>query len=432
MDAINPSSAALSRQLDVYINHDHIGKLTENNGLWQFQYTPSWLELTHSYPLAPYLPLQQPAHMDTGSQRPVQWFFDNLLPEETARQLLAKDLKVSVEDAFGLLEAIGAETAGALTLLPPGTDIPKGDIAPINHDELSRRIRNLPRTPMNNRQRKRMSLAGAQHKMLVIQHHQHLYEPIGQMASTHILKPEHSQPDIFHFTVRNEYTVMTLAKACGIDVPKVQINYAPEAYYLIDRFDRTGRYPNFQRIHVLDGCQMLGLAAHAKYRMNSIATLLQLQQMCRRKGLTALRLFRWVLFNFFTGNSDAHLKNLSFSYQSGDLELLPHYDLLSTIIYAEIGESLNQELSHPLGTAYYFGQVRRTDLITVAAEFGLKQQIAEHEIDQMATKLNHAMNRELERFEQGPDYRGKPGEGRMLRQIKYLAIQPLTALVGAV
>jgi len=430
MAAERASITPLKRQLSVYINSQRVGELQENNGLWQFHYAEDWLQQDDACPLAPYLPLRSAPHIDSGSERPVQWFFDNLLPEEMARQLLAKEIRVSVEDAFGILEAIGGESAGAITLLPLGTDIPAGDAALLSSEELSQRIRNLPRSPMNDRRRKRISLAGAQHKMLVIKHKNGLYEPVGQTPSTHILKPEHSQPDIYHFTVRNEYTVMQLAEACGLSVPNVAIEYVPEACYIIERFDRLGSFPDIQRMHVLDGCQLLGLSAGAKYRMNTIPTLLQLQQLCRSKGLTALRLFRWVLFNFFTGNSDAHLKNLSFSYQKNGIELLPHYDLLSTIFYAETGTSMNEELSQPLGQATKFGQVTRTDLIDVAGQFGLKEQIANREINQMATTLLSAMYDELEKVESSPGYKGKPGELRMLRLIKHVAVQPLVAQVA--
>ncbi|KPQ02750.1 MAG: serine/threonine-protein kinase HipA [Idiomarinaceae bacterium HL-53] len=111
------------RQLNVFINNAHIGVLSENNGLWQFQYEPSWLKQKNAFPLTPYLPLQEDTHIDTGTTRPVQWFFDNLLPEEQARALLVKDIKVSKEDAFGILEAIGAESAGSVTLLPPKSSL---------------------------------------------------------------------------------------------------------------------------------------------------------------------------------------------------------------------------------------------------------------------------------------------------------------------
>ncbi|MGM0526431.1 MAG: HipA domain-containing protein [Pseudomonadota bacterium] len=424
------SSNTATRQLDVYINTAQIGRLFENNGLWQFQYKQSWLQQPHAFSLAPYLPMQPPPHVDNGSYRPVQWFFDNLLPEEQARELLAKHIKVSTEDAFGILEAIGGESAGAITLLPPATSLPKGDIAQLSKEDLSRRIQNLPRSPMNSGERKRMSLAGAQHKMLLVLDDKTLYEPIGQTPSTHILKPEHTSSDVYYFTVRNEYTIMRLAQASGLQVPKVHIDYVPQACYLVERFDRKGTLANTERLHVLDGCQVLGLSAGAKYRKNTIETLLKLQQLCRSKGLTALKLYRWVLFNFLVGNSDAHLKNLSFRLQQGgDIELLPHYDLLSTIIYAPMGESQQEQLSQPLGEASRFGQVTKDSFIELAKQFGLKPSIAEKEIRKLSRQLNQAMENEYQQLEQAPTYPGKVGELRMLRQIQFLALQPHIAQI---
>lgn len=424
------SSNTATRQLDVYINTAQIGGLFENNGLWQFQYEQSWLQQLLAFSLAPYLPMQTAPHIDNGSYRPVQWFFDNLLPEEQARELLAKYIKVSTEDAFGILEAIGGESAGAITLLPPATSLPKGDIAQLSKEDLSKRIQNLPRTPMNRGERKRMSLAGAQHKMLLVCDGDALYEPIGHTPSTHILKPEHTSQDIYYFTVRNEYTVMRLAQACGLQVPKVYIDYVPQACYLVERFDRKGALPNIERLHVLDGCQLLGLSAGAKYRKNTIETLLELQKLCRSKGLTALKLYRWVLFNFLVGNSDAHLKNLSFRLQQGgDIELLPHYDLLSTIIYAPMGESQQQQLSQPLGEASRFGQVTKDSFIELAMQFGLKPSIAEKEIIKLSRQLNQAMKNEYQQLQQAPAYPGKVGELRMLRQIQFLALQPHIAQI---
>jgi serine/threonine-protein kinase HipA len=52
--------------------------------------------------------------------RPVQWYFDNLLPEEKLREQIALDARLrDKDDAFALLEYLGAESAGALILLPP-------------------------------------------------------------------------------------------------------------------------------------------------------------------------------------------------------------------------------------------------------------------------------------------------------------------------
>lgn len=412
----------LERSLRVYINSQPVATLYENNGLWSLEYDADWLNGGKAFPLSPSLPLQTNTIADSGTQRPVQWFFDNLLPEEMARQLLAKDLKLATDDAFGLLEAVGAESAGALTLLRDGEELPPGKLGLLTTDELSQRIRDLPRAPLNLRTRKRMSLAGAQHKMLVILDGNTLYEPVGQMASTHILKPEHEQRDLYPFTVRNEHFTMSLAKACGLEVPYVTVKYVPEACYIVERFDRKGRYPQQERMHVLDACQLLDLAAYRKYSQSTLETLVRLVELSRAKAVTALRLFRWVLFNFLVGNGDAHLKNLSFRYGRDGVVLLPHYDLLSTVIYEKVGTHMHAELSQALGDAKRFGDVRRAHMIGAAQALGLTAPIAEREIDRMIATAQKAAPDLIEQVEGAPFYPGKAGELRMLRQIKNLCL----------
>ena len=77
--------------------------------MWMKRLSASWLASETRHPLSPYIPLQEGKQIDGGTYRPVQWFFDNLLPEEKARELLAKDVKVPIEDAFGLLNVTARE-----------------------------------------------------------------------------------------------------------------------------------------------------------------------------------------------------------------------------------------------------------------------------------------------------------------------------------
>jgi len=109
----------MNRRLLAMIDSVRVGTLHENGGQWAFQYEPSWLANAAHFALCPTLPLQQDAISDTGSARPVQWYFDNLLPEEGQRTLAASGAQIDHADAFGLLTYYGAESAGSLTLLPP-------------------------------------------------------------------------------------------------------------------------------------------------------------------------------------------------------------------------------------------------------------------------------------------------------------------------
>jgi len=134
--------------------------------------------------------------LDGASQRPVQWYFDNLLPEEDQRVLLAGDAKLDAADAFGLLAWYGAESAGSVTLLPPDAAPQTAEpLRPLPDDALEARIRQLPKAPLTHAAIKRMSLAGAQHKLAVVLQDGALFEPAGATPSTHILKPDHPDED---------------------------------------------------------------------------------------------------------------------------------------------------------------------------------------------------------------------------------------------
>ncbi len=92
-----------SRSLCASINQAEVGTLREVDGLWSFQYSQTWLNNPLGYALSPSLPLATAPLLDGASQRPVQWYFDNLLPEEEQRILLSADARLDSADAFGLL-----------------------------------------------------------------------------------------------------------------------------------------------------------------------------------------------------------------------------------------------------------------------------------------------------------------------------------------
>lgn len=152
----------------------------------------------NNYALCTDIPLSEKLHVDGSSKRYIQWFFDNLLPEEGARTLLARDININEADSFGILSLVGAESAGAITLSSKSSlDKATNNVVELSFDDLNARIEGLPDIPLNNATSKRMSIAGAQHKMLVVLENEKFYEPVGNTPSSHILKPEHSKPDLY-------------------------------------------------------------------------------------------------------------------------------------------------------------------------------------------------------------------------------------------
>lgn len=199
------------RSLAALINNVNIGTLRESLGLWSFQYTPVWLEHPDRFPLSPHLPLSVDPIVDQASLRPVQWYFDNLLPEEGQRTLLTQAAQLKQADAFGLLAFYGAESAGSITLLPENAlDQAPATWQALSDAALSERIRQMSRVALAQNATKRMSLAGAQHKLAVVITNNQLFEPVGAALSTHILKPDHPDKTYAHSVV-NEWFVMRLA-----------------------------------------------------------------------------------------------------------------------------------------------------------------------------------------------------------------------------
>ena len=323
------------RSLTALINDEIIGELHEANGIWAFEYAHSWVTDSNGFALSPHLPLQTASIQDTGTHRHVQWYFDNLLPEEGQRLLLAGDAKIDSADAFGLLGYYGSESAGSITLVTPDQfaqrTVERG-LQPLPDENLSQRIQAMPAVPLAHTSKKKMSLAGAQHKLAINYKNDGIYEPVGETPSTHILKPNHPDNDYAH-SVINEYFVMRLAKTLGLDVPSVYRRYVPEPVYLIERFDRKENVGTYQRVHAIDACQLLGLDRNYKYVKGSMATLAELANACRSPAVARVRLFTWLVFNILIGNTDAHLKNLSFVVNKQGIQLAPHYDMLSTACY---------------------------------------------------------------------------------------------------
>ncbi len=417
------------RELNTYINSDRVGVLSEEDDIWAFTYHAGWLKNADSYPLSQHIPLTANKQIDGSTRRHIQWFFDNLLPEEGARELLARDVKVAMADAFGLLEACGAESAGAITLLRPGESIPSGEVIPLSIQELSERISRLPDVPLNAESRKRMSLAGAQHKMLLIWHQGQFFEPSGQMPSSHILKPEHLKPNHYWQTVRNEWFVMNLANKMGLDVPDTTVCYVPEAVYVIERFDRSGGFPEQSRLHVLDGCQLLGLSRSDKYTQSTVTQLNEFASSCRSKGVTKLSVFRWALFNALLGNCDAHLKNLSCFLTPKGYEFAPLYDLLCTAIYSEPGQHLLSDLSQPMGNAEKLGELSYADILKFGSDLGLPARLCDKEIRKMLVAIIPEANQLYKSVAANKDVQNRAGELRMLRQITELVIKEMVKLV---
>ena len=358
-------------KLDVLMNGELAGTLsyTAQTHRYAFHYSPAWLTRKARYALGPTLPLEVDETMtEERHSALVRQFFENLLPEGQALDDAASTHKLSKGNLMGLLAALGGETAGALQLRLPGTDVTPAAATrrPLSHAELSARIRARPFQPFSVWDgRVRLSIAGFQDKIAVFEEDgQWALVEGGQLASTHILKPEPVTAQLAGLTA-NEYFCMRLAQWAKLPVAEVALVHVPEPVLVVKRFDRERGAGHVARRHIIDGCQALGLSSALKYERPygdtrdvrdlregaSLPMLFALLEHCARPAAERLALLRWTLFQVLIGNTDAHAKNLSFYLDREGLSLAPAYDLDCGLAFG--GEQHLDTYAMAIGNAFH-------------------------------------------------------------------------------
>lgn len=331
------------KRLTVYLNGERVGTLDEDDsGLLEFRYAAEWLDRPDAMPLSRSLPLQSESFRGKHA-RP---FFAGILPDEGPRQQIADVLGISERNDFAMLERIGGECAGAVSLLPEDSPPPivgEMRVRELGEKELADIVAELPRRPLlAGREGLRLSLAGAQSKLPVLVRDAAVALPLGNTPSTHIIKPE---PDRFPGLVAVEVLCMTLAKAVGLNVPAVSVRVAGDKpCIVVQRYDRAvGEDGSVTRIHQEDFCQALGFPPERKYQQEGGPLLRDCIGLLREWSTIAALDIRdfldGLIFNVLIGNADAHGKNYSFLYRKGDRRLAPFYDLVCTLAWPELSKT---------------------------------------------------------------------------------------------
>ncbi len=392
-------------KLDVWIQDHIVGQLDHDaaNNQFVFDYAPTWLAWDKSFALSPVLPLDQLSPQTDHHSRAVRIFFENLLPEGQALEDIAAAYAISKTNTISLIAILGQETAGALRIVQPTYDRSaliesKRLVMP---QELSLRIRERPLQPFTIWDKKvRLSIAGYQDKLAVYQDgDEQWYLVEGERyASTHILKPEPRNSGMAGLT-SNEFFCMRLARAIGLNVADVQLHHVPEPVLSITRFDRRHQPDGVTRLNVIDGCQALGLTTLAKYERPygssrdvkdirtgaTLPNMFNLLKHSERPAVERLSLLRWVIFQVFIGNTDAHAKNLSFYNQYSGLSLAPAYDLVAGLIYADI--PVEDTFAMAIGDAFTINDLSTYEWVNMAMMCDLPPALVQKEIERMVTAV---------------------------------------------
>lgn len=154
-----------------------------------------------------------------------------------------------------------------------------------------------------------------------------------------------------------------MARLVKLPVAKVSLQRFGEPVLVVERFDRRWNRDKIDRLHLIDGCQMLDLPPSYKYERPygkagegakirtgaSLPKLFEACQHCRIPALAIRELLNWTLFQLLIGNSDAHGKNISFSVGKNGIDVAPAYDLLNIDIY---GEEFECDLAIAIGDEF--------------------------------------------------------------------------------
>jgi serine/threonine-protein kinase HipA len=103
-----------SRQAVVRLAGQPVGTLSEAGRQITFRYDAQWLANPQADPVSLTLPLTKTPDVTDG----LHPCFENLLPEGWLLELTTTSLKISKDDAFGLLIATCADCIGAVEILP--------------------------------------------------------------------------------------------------------------------------------------------------------------------------------------------------------------------------------------------------------------------------------------------------------------------------
>jgi serine/threonine-protein kinase HipA len=175
----------------------------------------------------------------------------------------------------------------------------------------------------------RASLSGVQRKISLGTHSDRETLRLEAGAGTYILKP---QTGSLPHVPENEHVTMRIAGAFGLEVPACGLVRLTDGSlaFLIRRFDREVAGERLIKRRQEDFCQLAERSPKDKYAGSAELLFKLLRRFATEPGIEAVKLYRLLVFCWFCGNGDAHLKNFSLLADAGVQRLAPAYDLVNT------------------------------------------------------------------------------------------------------
>ena len=390
----------------VYFKESLAGDISQQtDGLYTFQYLNSE---------SPAVSLTLPNQKESFQSEELFPFFDGLIPEGWLLNLAHKNWKVSQNDRMTLLlttcqDCIGAASVqGNENQMPlqsvikksnPIQPVPESDRCLICLQDLGLKehlyhkqcakslfgfahapdidvdqdqLENLALLQIN----QRLTLTGVQKKLSLSPYkdpnQNKTKERLTIMGSDgrFILKP--STPEYLEMPMV-EHVSMKLAELHGLTMARCGLVYlaSGELAYLTKRFDRI----NHQKVAVEDFCQLSRALTSKKYNSSSEKLGKVIDEFSSAPGDDKVTLFQVILFSFWIGNADMHLKNFSLwkDPKNGLIRMSPGYDYLSTRMLISAKDD-KEELALPINGKK--NKIQWKDFETLAKNLGISSKVA--------------------------------------------------------
>ena len=390
----------LNVSIEVNGKQHHVGHITGTSYEdAQFSYSRDYLSMKDIVPISVHLPLQKEAF----SAMETEAFFEGLLPEGFSRRAVANWAKTDEKDYLHILQKLGQECLGALLVLEEDSEMPAG-----SYEKLSiERVKELAAEGASKSTQllleTHLSLTGASGKVGLYYDKESgdWYLPLGNAASTHIVKQSHIRLDQI---VLNEQLCVRTAHYIGIDVPEsfiidMKAGEDADVLYATERYDRQLSKKRTEdgllipmRLHQEDFAQALGISAANKYETKKEGYLRWMFELLRKNSSNPLedqmKLWDIIVYNYLIGNTDCHLKNYSLLYSPSmqGIRLAPAYDIICTRAYRS-----SKDMSFYIGDEINIEKIQRKHFMDAAAEVGLGKKIAMKHFDSLAGNFERAL-----------------------------------------
>jgi serine/threonine-protein kinase HipA len=377
------------KSLNVFFEEKKIGTLfRDDNLIYSFKYSPEWIESKKSFPLS----LAMPLRSEEFGNKITLSFFENLLPEGNARDVLEKGQ--DSEGPYELLKNFGSDCAGAIIISSdeksPYSEESDNSKTKIKISEIFQAIEEKRSVAevIANYDPGYLSIAGAQDKFVGIYENNEFYLPLNGLPTTHIIKVPIYRSGVKE-SVYNEYFCMKLAERVGLNVPECEVlDDKNHPLFIIKRYDRK-LDKVVKRIHQQDFCQAQGYISEEKYEQKGGPSLkdnyklIKTNVTIQHRAKALFDFLDWISFNLIIGNNDSHSKNISLLIKDNAIHLAPFYDLLCTAIYPK----LKKNFSFKVGNRDDVDKIGKNQLEMLDAELGLRLGTTAQRVRDMSTKI---------------------------------------------